>query len=452
MTSHARIGSLFVGGGPAGLAPLVWAARQGLLPQLAAQGLVVVERGSSIGAGALGGYAIGSDTLAETFLECLEGSADPRIGALRDHPASLAVRACAGGSVPLRLAAAFLDTLGAAMHAAILAAGGEVRTGWEAVSSRRLADRGWQTVLRSAAGTETIVSRELVLATGARQDIRSLRSVVVAGAPLLPRLEHSVMLSGDLLAAGGLEAACGRLAGRASPRIAIVGGSHSALAAANLLLNCPRLDLAPDALTVLHRRKLRVFYPTAAAAREAGYDDFCDDDICPVSQRLFRLAGFRLEARTLVMRALGIGGLAPEPRLRLHRLQPAAAEAGARDILDRADLVIAALGYQPNALALFDREGGRILLGGTGVGGEIEAGAAPMVDRACRVLDVAGEPVPNVHAIGLGAGFVPHGPLGGEPSFRGQTNGIWLWQHGVGAMIVDALLADRKESVHDVAA
>ncbi len=444
---QSEIGSLFVGGGPAGVAPLVWAARRGLLSRLAAQGLVVIERGPVIGAGALGGHAIGSDTLAETFLECLEDSAEPRLGALRDHPATMAVRACAGGSVPLRLAAAFLDALGVAMHAAILAAGGHVRTGCEALSSRRRLDGSWQTTLRTATGTDTIISRNLVLATGAHQDLHALRSVSVAGTVLLPQYEKTVMLSGDLLATGGLAAARERLTGIAAPRIAIVGGSHSALAAANLLLHGAELTLGPASLTVMHRRPLRVFFPSAAAALAAGYDDFGDDDICPVSQRLFRLAGFRLEARTLLMRALGIDGLQPEPRLRLHRLDTPAADAEARRLLDAADLVVAALGYRPNGLALFDRDGSRIALGGGGFE------PAPMVDRDCRALDAAGEPVPNVLALGLSAGFVPWGPLGGEPSFRGQTNGIWLWQNGVGAMIVETLLAgEAKEEEQHVAA
>jgi hypothetical protein len=46
-------------------------------------------------------------------------------------------------------------------------------------------------------------------------------------------------------------------------------------------------------------------------------------------------------------------------------------------------------------------------------------------------------------AIGLAAGFVPHGKLGGEPSFRGQANGLWLWQSDVGGMIVDAIFSSK---------
>ena len=92
---------------------------------------------------------------------------------------------------------------------------------------------------------------------------------------------------------------------------------------------------------------------------------------------------------------------------------------------------------------VFDRDGSGIVLGGSSL-------AAPMVDRDCRVLDAAGTPIANVMGLGLSAGFVPHGTLGGEPSFRGQTNGIWLWQNGVGAMIVNALLmpASRRDARH----
>jgi hypothetical protein len=66
---------------------------------------------------------------------------------------------------------------------------------------------------------------------------------------------------------------------------------------------------------------------------------------------------------------------------------------------------------------------------------------APLVDGRCRVLDAGGSPLPHLFAIGLAAGFVPQGRLGGEPSFRGQANGLWLWQSDVGGLIVDAILS-----------
>jgi hypothetical protein len=138
------------------------------------------------------------------------------------------------------------------------------------------------------------------------------------------------------------------------------------------------------------------------------------------------------------MQSRGIGGRAPEPRLHLHQL--GVDDASSVALLDEADLVIAAFGYRPRALPIFDCAGRRIpLLAETGP-------KARLIDGHCRVLDADGNPIPHTFAIGLAAGFVPHGKLGGEPSFMGQANGLWLWQSDVGGMIVDAILDSSVES------
>ena len=115
----------------------------------------------------------------------------------------------------------------------------------------------------------------------------------------------------------------------------------------------------------------------------------------------------------------------------LHRIA-ANEDARAQDIVRGADVVIAALGYRPHALPVF-------ACGGEPMRLAADTGAA-MVDRHCRVLDAAGAPIAGLYGIGLAAGFVPWGRLGGEASFRGQANGLWLWQNDVGMMIVDQLL------------
>jgi hypothetical protein len=104
-------------------------------------------------------------------------------------------------------------------------------------------------------------------------------------------------------------------------------------------------------------------------------------------------------------------------------------------LLDNVALVIAALGYRPHALPVFDEAGRPVpLLAET-------SPQARLVDDHCRVVDASGNPLPHLFAIGLAAGFVPHGKLGGEPSFRGQANGLWLWQSDVGGLIVDSVLS-----------
>lgn len=116
MVSAAPGNATFVGGGPAGLAPLVWAARQGKLADLVAAGLVVIERGHKIGAGSIGRHAIGSDTLADNF----PGMSRQRRGA----PAHGLARppggaGCGGVSRRLRTAAAGRDLPGGTRRGAV---------------------------------------------------------------------------------------------------------------------------------------------------------------------------------------------------------------------------------------------------------------------------------------------------------------------------------------------
>jgi hypothetical protein len=104
-------------------------------------------------------------------------------------------------------------------------------------------------------------------------------------------------------------------------------------------------------------------------------------------------------------------------------------------MLDDAAVIIPAFGYRPSTVPIRDRAGRRVRLLGDG------AGTPPLVDAQCRMLDAGGEPIPGLFGIGLASGFALDGPLGGEPSFAGQTNGLWLYQNGIGARILDQLLA-----------
>jgi cation diffusion facilitator CzcD-associated flavoprotein CzcO len=63
-----RLGAVVVGAGPGGFG-LLFAARQaGLLDELRSAGIRILERSSSLGAGAIGQYDIRSDSHADSFL------------------------------------------------------------------------------------------------------------------------------------------------------------------------------------------------------------------------------------------------------------------------------------------------------------------------------------------------------------------------------------------------
>jgi hypothetical protein len=426
---------VIVGGGPAGLAPLLAAHRSGALGALLDDGVAIIDQSDSLGSGSIGTYAINSDSSGRTFVDCLLSDDDTELTRLAGHELTRQLAAAGDGAVALRDAGRFLKVVGDAMQRLIAGhPASQVLTAHHALSVTQV-DGGYAVRVRElATGTErNLLTRNVVLATGAEQPGERLASETVGGFNLAERCTGPFLQSGHVLSAGGLDQVGRLLAGKPAPRVVIVGGSTSAAAVAHALLHrLPQVTFGAGGITLMHRRELRVYYPDRATALAEGYTEWTEQDVCPISGKVFRFAGFRLDSRELVMQVRGIGGRPPEPRLRLHRL--GASDAEAERLVAGADLVIAALGYRPRGLPVHDREGRPVtLLAQTGP-------QQPLVDGQCRVLDAQGQPIPGLFGIGLAAGFVPRGRLGGEPSFQGQANGLWLWQHDVGSLIVEAVM------------
>lgn len=429
--------AIIVGGGPAGLAVLLSAHKSGRLSELLERGLLIVERGDRIGQGKIGQYVINSDSTGTTFVDPLRVGSESALHDLLETKVARRIAAAGAESVPLRDVGELMDLIGDALRGIIgRYPRSAVETGCSAESAQRLRDGSWELKVRHEDGrVRTARTRRLVLATGATQPKAKLERDTFGGAPVVERWGAKLLQSGEVLATGGLDRVAEHLRGKARPSVAILGGSTSAMAVAHALLNrLPQVRFEERGITLFHRRPLRVYYTSVAEALAEGYTEFTDEDLCPISQRVFRLAGLRLDSRELLMQLRGIGGRAPEPRMTMHRLNGDDSEALQR--IDAADLVIAALGYRPNALQLHDVQGSPIALFAS------RGPSARLVDGECRVLDQYGDPLPGVFGIGLAAGFVPHGRLGGEPSFSGQANGLWLWQNDIGSMIVDAMLPE----------
>jgi hypothetical protein len=437
------VNTLIVGGGPAGLAPLVSASRSGLLDRILADGIALAERGTTIGAGRIGRYAINSDSTANTLISCVCDNPHPALAALREHPVTRSIAAYQGGGVPLTLVGEFMMLVGGALRDLLIASGNEVLLGHEALSSKQLPEGFWQTKLRChSTGSEIFVqSRFVLLATGGHQPLSYLTRRRIAGGPLLPNYADKLIQSDEALTSAGVAAIGDRLDKGRNKRIAIVGSSSSAMACANAVLKAPfGREFGEGAVTLLHRRPLHIFYPSAAEAMADGYDEFGSEDICPISGFVFRLSGLRLEARDLLMSVRGIGGRQPEKRLRLYRVD-AGHDRAAREILDDADVIIAALGYRPQAIPLLSDSGRRLALFAD------DTGARPLVDDQCRVLDRSGVPIEGLLGIGLGSGFFSRELVGGELSFSGQTNSLWQWQNAIGALVVRQIKAAETTRV-----
>lgn len=417
------------------MAVLLSAHKDGKLRQLLQQGLLVVERNAALGCGQIGQYVIQSDSTGSTFVDPLRHATEPALHRILQTGVARRCAAAGDGPVPLADVGELLELVGEAMRTIIEEyPQSRVLTACDAECAESLPGETWRLNVRDARGQlRQFETPHLVLATGADQPAGRLQRERVAGEPVTQRWEHRLMQSGEVLSRGGLLKVAERLQKKLNPRIAILGGSTSAMAVAHALLHrLPQVSFGPGGVTLFHRRPLKVYYNSRAEALADRYNDFGPDDLCPVTSRVYRFAGLRLDSRDLLMQLYGLGGRPPEPRMTMHLLKDQDEEAVRR--IDSADLVIAAFGYRPNALPLFRGDGGRIpLLAESNP-------ASPLVNQECRVLNAEGLPIAGVFGIGLAAGFRPPAAFGGETTFSGQVNGLWLWQNGVGSIITNAIL------------
>jgi hypothetical protein len=243
------------------------------------------------------------------------------------------------------------------------------------------------------------------------------------------------MTTDQLFTRNGIKLLQEKIGSGDNKKVVVIGSSHSALSSLSILLKkLKNVSFENSGIVLLYRNAPKLFYQSAEEARTDGYREFTEYDICPLTGKVHRLAGLRLDSRELFR---SISGMTQkkENSVRLCKID-SIDERELTRLLEESAVIIPAFGYRPAVIPLFDESGRPIELSATKDG--------PLVDRNCRVMDSCGNALPGLFGIGLASGFVPWGKLGGEPGFRGQTNGLWLYQNGVGEMILDQLLDEHS--------
>ena len=431
MSNSRELHCILVGAGPAGMGALVAALQTGRFERILSRGIAVVEGSDRIGSGSLGNYSLRSDSPASSFLECPEaGPARTVLGHLLDRPHVRTLLTQREAHVPLELVARLLEEVAHAMRG-VFERFPESRflAGHFARSLEATRQGTWRVKIESSTGVDSVLkARHVVLALGARQvRTEALESELIPDLRLDDRWAQRVMLSGELLSKEGrlkLRRTLERAGSRA--RVVVIGSSHSAFSSAVTALEVAQgLPLQREAITIAYRNRLRVFYPSPQQARSDGYREFGPEDVCPRTGRLHRLGGLRGDGRELCRASLGLGGLAPDERVRLTALRTFHEQPQVlRELLESATCIVPAFGYRARTLPARDGQGDPIRL---------EAfGQRRLVDAASRVLDSRGRIVPGLMGIGLASGYLPEG----EASFRGHTNGVWLYQNDTGATLL----------------
>jgi len=159
-------------------------------------------------------------------------------------------------------------------------------------------------------------------------------------------------MSSEVLKAGPSEEYLETLRTLSNPKVSIIGGSHSAISAAGKFL-AQDIAFRSSGISILYRSEMRVTFNSAEEAIRHGFTDFVEDDICPHTKRVHALKGFRLDSKNLLSAVKGYGGVTLEKRINLTSITSEQAN-HIRSNLQNADLVVSALGYEPDYFDLID--------------------------------------------------------------------------------------------------
>lgn len=423
--------TLVLGAGPGGTGPLVWAAQNGRLDHWLDAGVALVDRETAAG-GTLGRYAINSDSRGSVYLECLDAPLGRSpLTPLRDDPATVALEPFRFGFPPLPVVHRYLHRLGAVIQEKIASAPASSFEGGETVCALHLQANGSVAAILCGAGgrRRRIEARTAILALGGHQNIGAWStSEIVPGFRLSDCAPDRIVPSDALLTEEGLRRASALLERAATRRVVILGGSHSAFSVAWVLTERLRETLfGRGDIVMLMRREPPIFYESLEQARADGYPA-TQDDVCPRTQRVNRFGGLRGDGREMWRRMTGRPGATPESRVAIMPMRGSGgSSASLRRLLDEAALIVPAFGYRATTVPVFDPHGRRLAL-------RAEQGGT-LVDAGARVLLADGTALPNLFGVGLGTGYVPAPSMGGEASFRGQANSLWLYQNDIGATI-----------------
>lgn len=433
--------TLILGAGPGGTGPLVWAAQIGALRSWLNAGVMLVDRNDAIG-GTIGGYIINSDTLGGVYLEFL-GSRPARevFEPLVRHPATRELERMRRAYPPLSTVGRYFQCFGTAL--AEFFAENEGAEFVPRASVRTLSYRpdGALTaeIAEASGGTANITAKSVILALGGRHDWAARRNTeILPGVNLADCPATKLMPSELLFTAEGRQRAAALIGAGSSRRVVILGGRHSAFSAAWVMTALmPEVTFGPGDIRILMRREPPIFYETREAAEADGYP-VSSADICPRTLRVNRLGGLRSDGRDLWRRLTRRRDTEPEERVAMMPLQDPTLSATLKRYLDDAALIVPAFGYRARTVPVFDADGRRIALNADQGG--------PAVGSEARLLDVGGRPLPNLFGIGLGNGYRPLASMGGEASFSGQLNSLWLYQNDVGRVVYQGIGPSIRES------
>ena len=414
--------TIFIGAGPAGLGSLVYAEKNNILQQLLDSKIAIIEKSSTLGMGTIGKYEINSDTPGGGFLECLSNESHI-FKSMLELPETKYFSEHADTYVPLKLVGSYMNKLGDCLESAINShPTSKVFKNTEVISIHLLPNKikliKSKTLISKNEYTEKeYYAKNIIIATGAKQNRNKILSKNIAelGVFLDKKYDKKVILSDEVLSGTGINQ-IKKLLKHPKNKIIVLGAFHSAFASiVSILKNTSEHPFDNSSINILYNDPPKVYYQSKEDAFKEGYKAFNKNDICPRTNRVFRFGGLRMESRDLLRKIMGLHPQVKEKRVILTKYPKNPNEL--EFLLNEATVIIAALGYNRLEIPIFHGDGEKV---------ELRPNEEPFVDNTCNVLTQNGEKLQGIYGVGLASGYTPEG---GEASFSGHTNSIWIYQN-----------------------
>jgi hypothetical protein len=452
--------AVLCGAGASGTGLLIAAAQHGFLDVLAEQGGIVAYEKSDNTGGMLANTRIPSNSFASVFVECLPGlkryfgANCPQIQELEAAPEVKAITGIGRDALELTIVGAYLKKLGSLIwDRASQVSKCELNLEHEIVAIQLLGgDAGIEVTARSKHGAiiTTCRSKKVIISMGGVQDLDVIETIPIYNTVTMALCRSKLIPSHTVVQRPGAvtqmlldnlsklsptvvekkvqevtnpnkkqkmtNATTNTLT--AKNPVVIVGGSHSAWAAAfNFLNKISRdVELEEGSIVILHRSPIRMYYGSLEEAETAGYKVDPIKDVCPLTGRVNRYGGLRYHVNIL---AQSVVLAESEKRIKCVHMGAQADQAAIEQLFNDAVLVVAAIGYAARVPTIVDAHGATVTLQSTF--GQLTTNAKGQCSNQDGVL------LPNVLAYGLGAGQFSNPEVGGEASFAGRVDGVWLY-------------------------
>ncbi len=439
--SPRLLGYAVAGFGPAGCGFLLHAIKSNAIEHLVDEGLVIIDRAAKPGPGKVGDYQLTGNSLSRAFLDCVD---DPALAWLFDdlcktEPSIRHLRDLEYEAPPLDIVGDFLTAMAKRTIDYLVEEHG-VPVLLETEIDRLQQRNGGHYVLslrcRRTGNTSAISARNVISALGGRQAMKVVEETEIApGIALGASTDHLMVSDAFLMMTDEAIRDTIPIQNGTSADIVVMGGSHSAISTVDRLCQA----LAPvglKRLTMLHASPLRLYYASAEEARADNYPFLDPEDICAMSGRVNRFGGLRYRSLDVAKSILKTGRM-PEHDVEIHWMPLKSTDQETiTQTLQQAPAVIACMGYQANLPPLIDDLGADIPLCNWPRGVE--------VDDSGRVMTVCQGPLQGLYAIGIGSTLLRRSDaIGGEPSFRGVADGVWLYHNHGGGVILNTLTSQQ---------